>query len=390
MAPAVPRPPRVTRRLQPCRRSLRRPLRGRETFRTSTRHRRALAEVEVAGEAEVERAVAAARAAQPVWAAMTGAERGRILQPRRRHPPRAQRGAGAARDPRHRQADPGGARGRRRSPAPTASSISPASPAALAGEHVDLGPPAFGYTRREPLGVFAGIGAWNYPLQIACWKSAPALACGNTMIFKPAELTPLTAVAARRDHDARPALPAGVFNVVQGDARTGPAADPPSGRRQGLAHRRGRHRQGGHGRRGGDAEARDAGARRQVAADRLRRRRPRQRGRRARCSANFYSAGEVCSNGTRVFVAARAPRRVPRAAGGADRADAGRRPAGPRDPGRRADLARSTWTSAGLHRARAGRRARGSLCGGERVTTGALERRLLRRAGGVRRLRATT
>ncbi len=42
----------------------------------------------------------------------------------------------------------------------------------------------FYYTRREPLGVCAGIGAWNYPLQIACWKSAPALACGNSMIFK--------------------------------------------------------------------------------------------------------------------------------------------------------------------------------------------------------------
>ena len=65
--------------------------------------------------------------------------------------------------------------------------------ATLTGEHVDLGPAAFGYTRREPLGVVAGIGAWNYPIQIACWKSAPALACGNAMIFKPAELTPLTA-----------------------------------------------------------------------------------------------------------------------------------------------------------------------------------------------------
>ena len=64
----------------------------------------------------------------------------------------------------------------------------------LSGEHIDLGPQAFGYTRREPLGVVAGIGAWNYPLQIACWKAAPALACGNAMIFKPAELTPFTAV----------------------------------------------------------------------------------------------------------------------------------------------------------------------------------------------------
>ena len=111
------------------------------------------------------------------------------------------------------------------SPAPTASNISPASPAALAGEHIDLGPAAFGYTRREPLGVVAGIGAWNYPLQIACWKAAPALACGNAMIFKPAELTPLTRRQARRDLHARPALPDGVFNVVQGFAETGRAAD---------------------------------------------------------------------------------------------------------------------------------------------------------------------
>ncbi|HOL07593.1 MAG TPA: aldehyde dehydrogenase family protein, partial [Methanomassiliicoccaceae archaeon] len=43
-------------------------------------------------------------------------------------------------------------------------------------------------------GVCVGIGAWNYPIQIACWKSAPALAAGNAMIFKPSELTPMTAV----------------------------------------------------------------------------------------------------------------------------------------------------------------------------------------------------
>ena len=52
----------------------------------------------------------------------------------------------------------------------------------------------FYYTRREPLGICAGIGAWNYPLQIACWKAAPALACGNSMIFKPSEETPLGAL----------------------------------------------------------------------------------------------------------------------------------------------------------------------------------------------------
>ncbi|MDB2384760.1 aldehyde dehydrogenase family protein, partial [Endozoicomonas sp.] len=52
----------------------------------------------------------------------------------------------------------------------------------------------FFYTRREPIGLCAGIGAWNYPLQIACWKVAPALACGNTMIFKPSEHTPKSAI----------------------------------------------------------------------------------------------------------------------------------------------------------------------------------------------------
>ena len=57
----------------------------------------------------------------------------------------------------------------------------------MAGEYLDLGREAFGYTRREPLGVVAGIGAWNYPLAVACWKAAPALACGNAMIFKPAK-----------------------------------------------------------------------------------------------------------------------------------------------------------------------------------------------------------
>lgn len=78
----------------------------------------------------------------------------------------------------------------------------------------------FYYTRKEPLGICAGIGAWNYPLQIACWKSAPALACGNSMIFKPSEETPLGALKlAEIFIDA--GLPAGVFNVVQGGADIG-------------------------------------------------------------------------------------------------------------------------------------------------------------------------
>lgn len=78
----------------------------------------------------------------------------------------------------------------------------------------------FYYTRREPLGICAGIGAWNYPLQIACWKSAPALACGNVMIFKPSEETPLGALKLA-EILTQAGVPDGVFNVVMGDGRVG-------------------------------------------------------------------------------------------------------------------------------------------------------------------------
>ena len=72
------------------------------------------------------------------------------------------------------------------------------------------------YTRREPLGVCVGIGAWNYPLQIACWKAAPALMMGNTMVYKPSELTPMTTLLLAETF-VEAGLPPGVFNVVLGD-----------------------------------------------------------------------------------------------------------------------------------------------------------------------------
>ncbi|MDE1241715.1 betaine-aldehyde dehydrogenase [Vibrio aestuarianus] len=90
----------------------------------------------------------------------------------------------------------------------------------LQGEQQPLNDHQFFYTRREPLGICAGIGAWNYPIQIAMWKSAPALAAGNVMIFKPSEETPLSALKlAEIFSDA--GVPDGVFNVVQGDYRVG-------------------------------------------------------------------------------------------------------------------------------------------------------------------------
>ncbi|MDC0612228.1 betaine-aldehyde dehydrogenase [Vibrio sp.] len=88
------------------------------------------------------------------------------------------------------------------------------------GDQQPLSESQFFYTRREPLGVCAGIGAWNYPIQIAMWKSAPALAAGNAMVFKPSEETPLTALKLAEIYKEA-GVPDGVFNVVQGDYRVG-------------------------------------------------------------------------------------------------------------------------------------------------------------------------
>ena len=77
----------------------------------------------------------------------------------------------------------------------------------------------WGYTRREPLGLTVGIGAWNYPLQSAIWKSAPALAFGNAMVFKPSEHTPQTALRLAEIYQ-EVGIPDGVFSVVLGDGPT--------------------------------------------------------------------------------------------------------------------------------------------------------------------------
>jgi betaine-aldehyde dehydrogenase len=74
------------------------------------------------------------------------------------------------------------------------------------------------FTFREPLGVVGLITPWNFPLPIASWKVAPALAAGNTIVLKPAELTPLTALELEKIAlDA--GLPEGVLNVVVGPGR---------------------------------------------------------------------------------------------------------------------------------------------------------------------------
>ena len=177
-----------------------------------------IATVQEASKADVDTAVVAAESGFAVWSAMSGTERGRVLA-------RAAALIRARRDEIARLESLDG--GKPLSETPEADVDSGADSLeffagiapTIGGEHRDLGGPWF-YTRREPLGVVAGIGAWNYPFQIACWKAAPALAAGNAMVFKPAELTPLSAyVLAEILTEA--GLPAGVFNVVQGAAEVG-------------------------------------------------------------------------------------------------------------------------------------------------------------------------
>jgi len=83
------------------------------------------------------------------------------------------------------------------------------------GETVPTKWPAFCYTLREPLGVCAAITPWNFPLLLAVWKIAPALACGNTVVHKPSETTPLSILKLAEIFQEADAPP-GIFNVVTG------------------------------------------------------------------------------------------------------------------------------------------------------------------------------
>ena len=167
------------------------------------------------------------------------------------------------------------------------------------GETINLGGD-FVYTKRVPLGVCVGIGAWNYPTQIACWKGAPALACGNAMIFKPSENTPLCALKIA-EILVEAGAPKGLYNVVQGLGPVGAAltthpgvhkvsltGSVPTGRKVYAAAADGlRHVTMELGGKSplivfDDADIEDA-----VGGAML---------------GNFYSTGQVCSNGTRVFV----------------------------------------------------------------------------------------
>ncbi len=175
-----------------------------------------LADVARAGVVEVDEAVARAKAALPAWRAVTPGERARALhvladtlaEHREELTVLEARNAGKA---------IGDARGEMGMVVDTFRYYAGA-PERLLGDTIPVaGGQAF--TVREPVGVVGLITPWNFPLTIAAWKLAPALAAGNTVVLKPAELTPLTAL--RFLELARTAgLPDGVVNVVVGPGRT--------------------------------------------------------------------------------------------------------------------------------------------------------------------------
>ena len=258
-----------------------------------------LAEIQQATLADLDQAVKAAQQGQKIWAAMTGIERGRILLKavailRERNDELAELEV----------LDTG-------KPLQEANCVDIQTGAdvieyfagladKIEGKYQDLGNGNFFYTRQEPLGVCAGIGAWNYPMQIAMWKSAPALAAGNAMIFKPSEETPLSAVKLAEIY-TEAGLPDGVFNVIQGDARVGqmltahPAIEKISFTGECETGRK--------------VMAASASSLKQVTVELggksaliLFDDTPLDAAVSAAMLANFYTQGEVCTNGTRVFV----------------------------------------------------------------------------------------
>jgi betaine-aldehyde dehydrogenase len=175
-----------------------------------------LAEVPRAGAAEVDDAVARARAALPAWRALSPGERARVLHTLADELA-AHRDELALLEARNAGKAIADARGEMDMVVDTFRYYAGA-PERLLGDTIPVsGGQAF--TVREPLGVVGLITPWNFPLTIAAWKLAPALAAGNTVVLKPAELTPLTALRfAEIAADA--GLPAGVVNVVVGPGRT--------------------------------------------------------------------------------------------------------------------------------------------------------------------------
>jgi len=170
----------------------------------------------------------------------------------------------------------------------------------IGGEFIHQPNQSWAYTVREPLGVVCGIGAWNYPIQAAAWKAAPALACGNAIIFKPAEDTPSTALHLGAILEEA-GLPKGLFNVVLGARETGELLSSHEGiskisftgsraTGESIFKSSANTLKGVQMELGGKSPLmifEDADLDEAVSGAMM---------------ANWYSTGQVCSNGTRVFV----------------------------------------------------------------------------------------
>ena len=173
-----------------------------------------IAEVAQGGKADVDKAVSAARAALKIWSGLRAAERGRILQ----------RAASLLEEHQDElieieSLDAGKplAAVRRQDMAAVIDTVRYYAGWCdkITGQVIPARPDALTYTVREPVGVVAAIVPWNFPLMIGMWKIAPALACGCTVVVKPAELTPLSMLRVAEIF-LEAGLPPGVLNVVCG------------------------------------------------------------------------------------------------------------------------------------------------------------------------------
>lgn len=259
-----------------------------------------ITEMTFATEAQVNEAVACAAKAQKAWAAKSAAERGRILN--RAVAILHERNDELAKLETENT-------GKALSETLTVDIVTGAEVleyyAGLApmieGKQIPLSEDSFVYTRREPLGVVGSIGAWNYPIQIALWKSAPALAAGNAVVFKPSEVTPITTLKLAEVYQEA-GLPDGVFQVLLGAGEIGAAitthpdiekvsftGSVPTGKKvmAGAAESSLKDVTMELGGKSPLIITEDADV--NMAAD-------------IAVMANFFSSGQVCTNGTRVFV----------------------------------------------------------------------------------------
>jgi betaine-aldehyde dehydrogenase len=175
-----------------------------------------LAEIPRAGAEETDAAVARAKAAYPAWRAVAPGDRAALLH-RLADALAGEHESLSLLEARNAGKPIGDARGEMQMVVDTFRYYA-AGPERNLGDTIPVAG-GLGMTVREPLGVVGLITPWNFPLTIAAWKLAPALAAGNTVVLKPAELTPLTALEFERIALAA-GIPEGVVNVVAGPGRT--------------------------------------------------------------------------------------------------------------------------------------------------------------------------